>query len=80
MRDVNLCYLLKENKILLGYKKRGFGKDKWNGLGGKVDPGETIEGSAVRETKEEIGIDNKDRFCANSHSCCVFEIWIDLSG
>lgn len=35
-------------KILLGYKKRGFGMHKWNGLGGKVEPGETILDGAKR--------------------------------
>jgi 8-oxo-dGTP pyrophosphatase MutT (NUDIX family) len=27
--------------ILLAMKKRGFGEGKWNGAGGKVEPGET---------------------------------------
>lgn len=35
-------------------KKRGFGKDKYNGFGGKVEKnGETIYEAAIRETKEE---------------------------
>jgi len=28
--------------MLLGLKKRGFGKDKWNGFGGKVEANESI--------------------------------------
>jgi hypothetical protein len=36
------------NKILLGYKKRGFGVNKWNGLGGKCEPGESIIECAKR--------------------------------
>lgn len=32
--------------VLLGMKKRGFGAGKWNGFGGKVQPGETIEEAA----------------------------------
>jgi 8-oxo-dGTP diphosphatase/2-hydroxy-dATP diphosphatase len=43
-------------KILLGMKKRGFGAGKWNGFGGKVAPGETIEQAAQRELAEESGI------------------------
>ncbi|CAE6474042.1 unnamed protein product [Rhizoctonia solani] len=35
----------KENKILLGLKKRGFGIGIYNGFGGKVDAGETEESS-----------------------------------
>ena len=35
-------------KTLLGYKKRGFGKFKWNGFGGKVEPNESIKECAKR--------------------------------
>ena len=37
-------------------KKRGFGVGKWNGFGGKVMEGESIEDAAKRETQEECGI------------------------
>jgi ADP-ribose pyrophosphatase YjhB (NUDIX family) len=37
-------------------KKRGFGEGKWNGIGGKVREGETIEHVAMREIEEEIGV------------------------
>jgi len=37
-----------QSSILLGYKKRGFGSGRWNGFGGKVEPGESIEEAAVR--------------------------------
>jgi len=48
--------IIKSGKILLGYKKRGFGKDMYNGFGGKVEPGESVEAAALRELKEEAGI------------------------
>ena len=41
-------------------KKRRFGVGQWNGFGGKVEEGETIEEAAIRELKEEAGIDVKD--------------------
>jgi len=44
------------DRVLLGHKKRGFGAGYINGIGGKVDPNETYEHAAVRETEEEIGI------------------------
>ncbi|MBP6943153.1 MAG: 8-oxo-dGTP diphosphatase [Candidatus Buchananbacteria bacterium] len=42
-----------QQKILLGMKKRGFGAGRWNGFGGKVHDGETIEAAAMREFEEE---------------------------
>jgi len=39
-------------------KKRGFGAGKWNGFGGKVEAGETIEDAAKRELREECGIES----------------------
>ncbi|XP_050479710.1 oxidized purine nucleoside triphosphate hydrolase-like [Bombus huntii] len=52
----SLVFIRKTVEILLGFKKRGFGKDKWNGFGGKVEPGESIFQGAVRELKEECGL------------------------
>lgn len=37
-------------------KKRGFGKGRYNGVGGKPEEGESIDITAKRETKEEIGV------------------------
>lgn len=37
-------------------KKRRFGAGKWNGVGGKVEAGETYEQAAVRECEEEIDV------------------------
>jgi 8-oxo-dGTP diphosphatase/2-hydroxy-dATP diphosphatase len=57
MRKIlTLCIINQENKILLGMKKRGFGKGRWNGFGGKVLPQEDIEEAAKREVFEEAGI------------------------
>lgn len=43
-------------RLLLGMKKVGFGKGRWNGFGGKVEAGESIEVAAKREVLEEAGI------------------------
>jgi 8-oxo-dGTP diphosphatase / 2-hydroxy-dATP diphosphatase len=43
-------------EILLGMKKRGVGMGKWNGFGGKVEAGETIEEGTRRELEEECGV------------------------
>jgi len=48
------------NQVLLGQKKPhregAFGVGKWNGFGGKQEPGETIEQTAIRECEEESGL------------------------
>ena len=48
---LTLLFVLKPGKVLLGYKKRGFGEGRWNGFGGKVQRDETIEEAAVRYYK-----------------------------
>ncbi|MEO8351118.1 MAG: 8-oxo-dGTP diphosphatase [Chthoniobacteraceae bacterium] len=52
----NLCFVVKNGRILLIRKKRGLGAGKINGPGGKIEPGETALEAAVRETQEEIGV------------------------
>src|SRR3989344_9442469 len=56
MKNTTLCFLVKENKVLLAMKKRGFGAGKWNGVGGKVEAGESIKDAIVREVGEEINV------------------------
>jgi 8-oxo-dGTP diphosphatase len=56
MKHVTLLFLRKEGRILLAMKKRGFGVGKWNGVGGKVEPGESPEEAAIRECQEEIAV------------------------
>jgi mutator protein MutT len=51
-----LLFLQRRNEILLAMKKRGFGAGRWNGVGGKVESGETIEQALVRECREEISV------------------------
>ncbi len=44
---------------MLAHKKRGFGKDLWNGMGGKLEKGESMKESAIRELEEEVGVKAK---------------------
>lgn len=57
MKEATLCFLVKENKVLLGLKKRGFGEGKWNGFGGKIEKVESIEEAVFREVKEECNLE-----------------------
>ena len=56
MLETTLCLLKKDNEILLAMKKRGFGEGKYNGVGGKIENGETPEEAMLRETQEEISV------------------------
>uniref|UniRef100_UPI0037E71439 oxidized purine nucleoside triphosphate hydrolase isoform X1 n=2 Tax=Semicossyphus pulcher TaxID=241346 RepID=UPI0037E71439 len=53
---LTLVMVVRPGRVLLGMKKRGFGAGKWNGFGGKVQPGESIEDGARRELEEESGL------------------------
>ena len=60
MMETTLCLLKKDNKILLPRKKRGLGEGKFNGVGGKIEKGETPEEAMIRETQEEISVTPTD--------------------
>ncbi len=59
MVNATICFLMRdapEKTILLGMKKGGFGKGKWNGLGGKIEANETPAQATIREVYEECGV------------------------
>jgi 8-oxo-dGTP diphosphatase len=60
MPQASLCFIIQDDRVLLIRKKRGVGAGKINGPGGKVEAGETMLDSAVRETREEIGVTPRD--------------------
>ncbi len=57
MQQATLAIMIKDNKIFLWEKKRGFAKWVLNWVGGKQEWNETIEQCMIREAKEEIWID-----------------------
>ena len=56
---LTLVLITKDNQILLGLKKRGFGVGKTNGFGGKLEVGESIEEAARREVFAECSLEIK---------------------
>ena len=60
------------DKVLLMKRKGPHGKGTWSTPGGHLDFGETLEGCAAREAKEEVGLDVVDiRFRAVTND--IFE-------
>ncbi|MDB5166169.1 MAG: 7,8-dihydro-8-oxoguanine triphosphatase [Candidatus Saccharibacteria bacterium] len=55
-----LTLFLRDDEILLAMKKRGFGAGYYNGPGGKLESGETLEQAMVRECQEEISLTPKN--------------------
>ncbi|MEW6093734.1 MAG: 8-oxo-dGTP diphosphatase [Chloroflexota bacterium] len=58
-----LCYIKHNNHTLMVYRNKkpaDIHAGKWNGLGGKFEPGETPEECVVREVREESGLEIAD--------------------
>ena len=65
MKLATLCYITdkKKNSTLMLHrikKENDYHKGKWNGLGGKLNLGESPEECAIREIKEESGLTVKN--------------------
>ena len=58
-RILTIAVVHDESRVLLGFKKRGFGMGRWNGFGGKVEAGESVSDAAMRELREESGLEAK---------------------
>lgn len=59
MKLATLCYVRHNGKTLMLHrikKANDMHAGKWNGLGGKLLPGETPEQCAIREVQEESGL------------------------
>ena len=62
-RKTSLVYLERDGKYLILHrtkKERDEKGDKWIGVGGKFEPGETPDACALREVKEETGLTMTD--------------------
>ena len=59
VKNTTLCYLLQGDEVLLLHrikKKNDLNHDKWIGIGGKFEEGESPEECLLREAWEETGL------------------------
>lgn len=59
MQNTSLCYIEKDGKYLMLHrikKENDVNRDKWIGVGGKFEEGESPEECAAREIFEETGL------------------------
>ena len=57
--QTTLCYIEKDGRTLMLHrvkKKNDMNRDKWLGVGGKFEPGESPEECMLREAKEDTGL------------------------
>ena len=58
MKETTLCYIERDGAYLMMHrvkKEKDINRDKWIGVGGKIEDGETPFDCARREIKEETG-------------------------
>lgn len=72
VQRVTNCVLIKDEKILLLQKPR---RGWWVAPGGKMEPGESVRDSCIREYREETGI-----YLKNPQIKGIFTIFIEENG
>ncbi|WLD92442.1 8-oxo-dGTP diphosphatase [Alkalihalobacillus sp. AL-G] len=63
MLRFTICFIIKGSELLMLNRNKAPNKGLWNGVGGKINAGETPEQCIVREVAEETGLQiKKPRF------------------
>ena len=66
MKSTTLCYITRGSRVLMLHRTKKVGdlnKDKWIGIGGKLEPQESPDDCLLREAKEETGLTLTDWRC-----------------
>ena len=59
MKHTTLCYIIRDDQVLMLHrvkKKQDINRDKWIGIGGKLEEGESPDRCLLREAAEETGL------------------------
>ena len=82
LRKGTVCFIRNADRVLLALIEYGPNDRKWNGIGGFVEEGESLEEAVIRETKEETYI-TIDKDClkkvAELNVSPVFQLNVFLS-
>lgn len=67
VKNTSLCYIERDGQYLMLHrvkKENDENRDKWIGVGGKFEPGESPEDCVLREAREETGLTlTRWRYC-----------------
>lgn len=55
-----LCFLRRDSRVLLLHRRNPPNAGYWNGVGGKLEPGEDPFTACIREVREETGLTIRD--------------------
>ena len=55
--EATLVFLVRAGRVLLARKTRHIGEGRWNGYGGGIEEGESLEQCAIRECQQESGVE-----------------------
>lgn len=50
-----LCFLTRGDRVLMLHRRRPPNQGRWNGVGGRIEPGERPLAACLREVQEETG-------------------------